>query len=69
MKKRNSSNNPIFREIRELEQKALAVGILKQSDIKTSGAMREEAWEVYLKNRKAFLSDRIKDIQNKGGAK
>lgn len=69
MKKRTSSNNPIFREIRELEQKALAVGILKQSDIKTSGAMREEAWEVYLKNRKAFLSDRIKDIQKQGGAK
>ena len=69
MKKRNPSNNPIFREIRELEQKALAVGILKQSDIKTSGAMREEAWEVYLKNRKAFLSGWIKDIQKQGGAK
>ena len=69
MKKRNPSNNPIFREIRELEQKALAVGILKQSDIKTSEAMREEAWKVYLKNRKTFLSGRIKNIQKQGGAK
>ena len=40
MAKRNTGNNPIFKEIRELEQKALAVGILKQSDIKTSEAKR-----------------------------
>lgn len=69
MAKRNTSNNPLFKEIRELEQKALAVGILKQSDIKASEAMREDAWKVYLKNRKAFLSGRIKDIQKQGGAK
>ena len=68
MAKRNTSNNPLFKEIRELEQKALAAGILKQSDIKTSEAMRKEAWKVYLKNRKAFLSGRIKDIQKQGGA-
>lgn len=67
MKKRNPSNNPIFREIRELEQKALAVGILKQSDIKTSEAMREEAWSIYLATRKSSLSSQLKDIQ--GGAK
>ena len=54
MAKRNTSNNPLFKEIRELEQKALAAGILKQSDIKTSEAMREDAWKVYLKNRKFF---------------
>ena len=66
MKKRNPSNNPIFREIRELEQKALAAGILKQSDIKTSEAMRKEAWSIYLATRKSFLSSQLKDIQ--GGA-
>lgn len=66
MKKRNPSNNPIFREIRELEQKALEAGILKQSDIKTSEAMRKEAWSIYLATRKSFLSSQLKDIQ--GGA-
>lgn len=69
MAKRNTSNNPLFREIRELERKALEAGILEQSDIKTSEAMREEAWEVYLQNRKAFLSGWIKDIKKQGGAK
>lgn len=68
MAKRNTSNNPLFKEIRELEQKALAAGILKQSDIKTSEAMREDAWKVYLKNRKFFLSGWIKDIQKQGGS-
>ena len=77
MKKRNTSNNPLFKEIRELEQKALAVGILKQSDIKTSEAMREEAWKVSsFLNRECFSSRHsyciifpmIKDIQKQGGA-
>lgn len=53
MKKRNPSNNPVFREIRELEQKALE-------------AMRKEAWSIYLATRKSFLSSQLKDIQ--GGA-
>lgn len=67
MKRRNPSNNPVFREIRELEQKALEAGILKQSDIKTSEAMRKEAWSIYLATRKSSLSSQLKDIQ--GGAK
>lgn len=66
MAKRNTGNNPLFKEIRELEQKALAAGILKQSDIKTSEAMRKEAWSIYLGTRKSFLSSQLKDIQ--GGA-
>lgn len=66
MKRRNPSNNPVFREIRELEQKALEAGILKQSDIKTSEAMRKEAWSIYLGTRKSFLISQLKDIQ--GGA-
>ena len=41
--KRNTSNNPLFREIRELETKALKAGIIEEYEIKTSAEMREEA--------------------------
>ena len=64
MKKRNTSNNPIFREIRELEQRALEAGVIQQKDIKTSEAMREKAWSIYLTTRKSFLTSLLK-----GGAK
>ena len=35
MAKRNTSNNPLFREIRELEAKCLTAGKIKKDDIKT----------------------------------
>lgn len=61
MKKRNTSNNPLFRKIRELEEKAIEAGIIEKSDVKTSEAMREEAWECYLVGRKNWLESMLKD--------
>lgn len=61
MKKRNTSNNPLFRKIRELEEKALEAGIIERAQIKTSEAMREEAWECYLVSRMEWLESMIKD--------
>lgn len=61
MKKRNTSNNPLFRKIRELEEKALEAGIIEKAQIKTSKAMREEAWECYLVSRMEWLESMIKD--------
>lgn len=61
MKKRNTSNNPLFRKIRELEEKALEAGIIEKAQIKTSEAMREEAWGCYLVSRMEWLESMIKD--------
>ena len=61
MKKRNTSNNPLFRQIRELEEKALKAGIIGKDDIKTSEAMREEAWECYLVGHMKWLESMLKD--------
>ena len=61
MKKRNTSNKPLFRKIRELEEKALEAGIIEKAQIKTSEAMREEAWECYLVSRMEWLESMIKD--------
>lgn len=61
MKKRNTSNNPLFRKIRELEEKAIEAGIIEKSDVKTSEAMREEAWECYLVSRMEWLESMLKD--------
>jgi len=61
MKKRNTSNNPLFCKIRELEEKALEAGIIEKAQIKTSEAMREEAWECYLVSRMEWLESMIKD--------
>lgn len=61
MKKRNTSNNPLFRKIRELEEKALEAGIIEKAQIKTSEAMREEAWKCYLVSRMEWLESMIKD--------
>lgn len=61
MAKRNTSNNPLFREIRELEEKALKAGIIGKDDIKTSEAMREEAWECFLISRREWLESMIQD--------
>lgn len=61
MAKRNTSNNPLFREIRELEERALKAGIIEKDDIKTSEAMREEAWECYLVGRAEWLESMIQD--------
>lgn len=65
MKKRNTSNNPLFRKIRELEEKALEAGIIEPWEIHTSAEMREEAWECYLYSKLEFLENAIKE---KGGA-
>lgn len=59
--KKNTSNNPLFRKIRELEEKALEAGIIEKAQIKTSEAMREEAWECYLVSRMEWLESMIKD--------
>lgn len=61
MKKRNTSNNPLFRKIRELEEKAVEAGIIEKSQVKTSEAMREEAWECYLVSRMEWLESMLKD--------
>lgn len=61
MKKRNTSNNPLFRKIRELEEKAIEAGIIEKSDVKTSEAMREEAWECYLVGCMEWLESMLKD--------
>ena len=61
MKKLNTSNNPLFRKIRELEEKAIEAGIIEKSDVKTSEAMREEVWECYLVGRMEWLESMIKD--------
>ena len=61
MKKRNSSKNPLFRKIRELEEKAIEAGIIEKSNVKTSEAMREEAWECYLVGRMEWLESMLKD--------
>ena len=61
MKKRNTSNNPLFRKIRELEEKALEAGIIEKAQIKTSEAMREEAWECYLVSRMEWLESMLKN--------
>lgn len=68
MAKRNTSNNPIFREIRELEEKALKAGIIGKDDIKTSEEMREEAWERYLIGRMEWLEESIRDHELDTGA-
>lgn len=68
MAKRNTSNNPIFREIRELEEKALKAGIIGKDDIKTSEEMREEAWECYLIGRMEWLEESIRDHELDTGA-
>lgn len=61
MKKRNTSNNPLFRKIRELEEKAIESGIIEKSEVKTSEAMREEAWECYLVGRMDWLESLLKN--------
>ena len=68
MKKRNTSNNPLFRKIRELEEKALEAGIIEKAQIKTSEAMREEAWECYLVGRVEWLEKSIRDHELDTGA-
>lgn len=67
MAKRNTSNNPLFREIRELEEKALKAGIIENYEIKTSEAMREEAWECFLISRLEWLESMIQDHALKTG--
>lgn len=63
MAKMNTSNNPLFREIRELEEKALKAGIIGKDDIRTSAVMREEAWTDYLIRRGEKLTQAI-DLYN-----
>ena len=53
MTKKNTSNNPLFVKVRELEEKAIESGIIEKAQIKTSQMMREEAWECYLVSRLA----------------
>ena len=68
MATRNTSNNPLFRQIRELEEKALKAGIIEKDDIKTSEAMREEAWECYLIGRLEWLEKSIREHELDTGA-
>ncbi|MBO7640034.1 MAG: hypothetical protein J6S91_13775 [Treponema sp.] len=57
----NTSNNPLFRKVRELEEKALKAEIIENYEIKTSADMREEAWECYLTGRMEWLESMLKD--------
>ena len=70
MTKKNTSNNPLFVKMRELEHEALAAGIISKRDIRTSAIMREEAWTDYLIRRGEKLIQEI-DLYNQkqGGAK
>lgn len=65
---KSNSNNPIFWQIRELEEKALEAGIIKKYDIKTSKAMREEAWECYLIGHMEWLEKLIREHELDTGA-
>ena len=56
MAKHSNSNNPLFREVRELEAKCLEAGKIKKGDIKTSEEMRATAWNIYLGSRKGYLT-------------
>ena len=67
MKKRNISNNRLFRKIRELEEKAIEAGIIEKSYVKTSKAMREELWEYYLVGRMKWLEGKISYHELKAG--
>lgn len=58
---KSNTNNSLFQQIRELEEKALKAGIIAKDDIKTSEAMREEAWECYLVSRAEWLEKSIRD--------
>lgn len=50
--------------IRDLEKKAIALGVLEKDDVKTAAEMREEAWECYLVSRRDFLEYLIKGVEN-----
>lgn len=50
-----NSNNPLFKKLRALETQALKINAIEKSDIKTSGEMREEAWECYLVSKVEHL--------------
>lgn len=67
MAKRNTSKNPLFCKIRELEQRALQAGIIESYEIKTSEDMRYEAWECYLIGRKEWLEGIISEHELKAG--
>ena len=70
MAKRNTSKNPLFIKMRELEHEALAAGIINKYDVRTSAVMREEAWIDYLIRRGEKLTQAIEVYnQKQGGAK
>ena len=70
MAKRNTSKNPLFVKMRELEHEALAAGIINKCDVRTSAVMREEAWIDYLIRRGEKLIQAIEVYnQKQGGAK
>ena len=68
MAKKNTSNNPIFLKMRELEYKALAAGIISIRDIRTSEAMRKEAWKCYLIGRMEWLEKSLREHELDKGA-
>ena len=61
MAKRNTSNNALFKRVRECEEIALKAGIIEPYEIHTSAEMREEAWECYLYSKLEFLENAIKE--------
>ena len=63
MAKKNTSNNPLFKIVREYEEIALKAGIIESYEIHTSAEMR--SWECYLYSKLEFLENAIKE---KGGA-
>lgn len=53
-------------KVRSLEKKALEVGVLEKSDIKTLADMRLEAWECYLVAKSEHLECLINDKLSEG---
>ena len=67
MTKKNTSNNPLFIKMRELEHEALAARIISKRDVRTSAVMREEAWTDYLIRRGEKLTQAIEVYKQKQG--
>lgn len=68
MAKKNTSNNPLFVKMRELEYKALAAGIISIRDVRISAVMRKEAWECYLIGRMEWLEKSLREHELNTGA-
>lgn len=67
MTKRNTSNNPLFREIRELEEKALKRESSKTTKSKHRKPCAKKRGSVFLISRREWLESMIQDYALKTG--